>query len=705
VSDYYPFGAMKQAGEVASLSNGGFEYYGSNGYPVGWSWSGQVAANKSWDANVFSVIDNPISAQVEGIGYAREGRAFLKLGSSYDATSEEVDVMPNTDYIITAYANTKNLKSGAAKIGIVNAAGAVNPVITQDLGHDWRFQMGRFNAGGQSRIKVKLYASATAASEGNFYYDDVKIRPALNSKDDWYTNQSCRLYPQSDSLSCDYYEDSGSRQKGWYGYCLEYDRAPGNPNACILWYPVDKVKGDGIEEGAGYLGKIPVYYCLEAKSLIPVEYRERLDVFTGCAADSDGQTCANTYAPNPPPGYKVVTGPGWVECGRHNGYYNCDWAPDGTMVKQINGENGWYITNGSLDTDKERENGIKFYDSFTGNLLDDAFAYCSKAVQTVTSVGDNKYWSSRVYEGSNWKILPFNYQYSTADAPFGSIAAPSSNPYDWDGNSADGIQPLLVKRSSSGEVSASNPYKIANPIIADSFYGVCSNSGNICFHINGVDSYDINKADCTSGEGTCQQVDFSGNPVNKLKLLFAKSYGSWSWDVTSSRYLADNSVSWNLPTSICTANPRASASDYCAIPPVVSNVKINNSAANVNLTKNGFINLTFNTKADSNQLPLVMYAVDWGDGESTTVTGVEMRDRPNPDTPHSLYHLYSYWDLKAKASSGVAGIDCSTAGECRVRPKVQIKDNWGWCNKGTAINVCGAGQWDNFGGLVVVKEK
>jgi len=137
----------------------------------------------------------------------------------------------------------------------------------------------------------------------------------------------------------------------------------------------------------------------------------------------------------------------------------------------------------------------------------------------------------------------------------------------------------------------------------------------------------------------------------------------------------------------------------------VFNVKINSLTSNIELTKNGFVNLTFNTKADANQLPLVMYAVEWGDGESTTVTGVEMRDRPNPDTPHSLYHLYSYWDLKAKASSGVAGIDCSTAGECRVRPKVQIKDNWGWCNKGTAINVCGAGQWDNFGGLVVVKEK
>jgi len=51
----------------------------------------------------------------------------------------------------------------------------------------------------------------------------------------------------------------------------------------------------------------------------------------------------------------------------------------------------------------------------------------------------------------------------------------------------------------------------------------------------------------------------------------------------------------------------------------------------------------------------------------------------------------------------VAGIDCSTAGECRVRPKVQIKDNWGWYNNGAAINT--AGRWDSFSGLVVVKER
>jgi len=188
-------------------------------------------------------------------------------------------------------------------------------------------------------------------------------------------------------------------------------------------------------------------------------------------------------------------------------------------------------------------------------------------------------------------------------------------------------------------------------------------------------------------------------------------------------YIQDNTLNWGPPgdstnvpldpnNGICQGGVR-NANNYCAIQPRISNIEVNKQNINIILTTSQFVNLTFNSMVDSQQLPMVMYAVDWGDNSKTTVTGVEMRDRPDPDpadpnndgNPHSLYHLYSYWDLKAKASSGVAGIDCSTAGECRVRPKVQIKDNWGWCNKGTAINVCGAGQWDNFGGLVVVKEK
>ncbi|MDO8626550.1 MAG: hypothetical protein Q7K39_03815, partial [Candidatus Magasanikbacteria bacterium] len=254
VTDYYPFGAMEQAGEVANISNGGFEFYGSNLYPIGWSWGNQPE-NAIWDSSIFSVINNPIAVQREGIGYSGEGASFLKMGSSFSAVSEQTDVSPNTDYIITAYVNTKNLKSGQAKIDILKKDSLKNKdvviadsIIKQDLGNDWNFQMGKFTTGpDDSQIKIKLYAAlkdsgvSLAGSEGNFYFDDIKIRPALNSRiklptaDLWYTPQSCRLYPQSDSLACDYYEDSGKRQKGWPGYCLEYDRRPGDPNTCLLW--------------------------------------------------------------------------------------------------------------------------------------------------------------------------------------------------------------------------------------------------------------------------------------------------------------------------------------------------------------------------------------------------------------------------------------------------------------------------------------
>jgi hypothetical protein len=425
----------------------------------------------------------------------------------------------------------------------------------------------------------------------------------------------------------------------------------------------------------------------------------------------DGWAC-NVSGPNGSGcswnGAGCVCTSGYSTCSSGNTSY---FSPTGSCLydckTNCGGISGWYAYNG-FHAD-ESSKGIKFYDPFTKQTYDNTFAYCSKVVQTVNSVGDNKYWASRVYSGSDWKVQPFNYQYNTDGAPFGSVIAPSNNPYDWDGSTSDGKQPLLVKNSSSGEVRASSPYKIQNSVVTGSFYGTCQNTGDLCFHVNGITTtgtttaYDLNKADCVTSAGTCNQVDFSGNAIDKLKLLFAKSYGAWSWNSTNSRYEVDNSVSWDLPTTICSSNPRANASDFCAILPFVSNIKVNSSAVNVTLTKNGFINLTFNSKADSNQLPLTMYAIDWGDGEKTTVTGVEMRDRPNPDVPHSMYHLYSYWDLKAKASQGGLSNGSCGATSCSVTPRVQIRDNWGWCSGDTAASRCNS--WQSFGASIVVNEK
>ncbi|MCK4540573.1 hypothetical protein KAU09_05510 [Candidatus Parcubacteria bacterium] len=822
-TDYYPLGTMEQVGEVANVPNGGFEWAGSNGYPIGWS----VADGESWDENKFNVINNPIEAQTEGIGYAPEGRNFLKLGSTYSATSEFIDVEPGIDYILTSYINTINLSEGKAAVKVEqfnnsgNFIAANDNIVMLNSGNKWTYKLGSFTTvANASRIKIILHSHNTVSAVGNFYFDDVKIRPALDSKDNLYTPQTCRLYPEDDSLSCNYYEDSGKKKKGWLGYCLEYDHYPGSEDACLLWWPVDKVKGEGVEEGAGYLGKMPVYYCAEAAGLQPLEYRERIDLFDLCLADSSGETC-EFYAPiisgPTPPGYVIERGPNWIECGRRRGYYDCNWVPSGTMIKAVDGVNGWYISNGSFDTSKELENGIKYYDSLIGKLHDDLFAYCTKIVQTVNSVGSNKYWAGRVYEGSDHVVPGLGYEYNSDHPPFGAIVEPFpvNNPYEWDGDDQDGIQPLYVTKNG---VRASHPYKISN--ISIGVLGICRNSKDVCLHINGVD-YEKNKADCPAGD-TCDIADFLGDPISKINRLFAQSYGTWQWDGSHYVQVAGD---WTPPTTVCQFDTRDLSKadliaagypmvgvcggvggcldtggyfaagifdcydacqyvgyrdgycgcippcepinnccycglDWCAFPPKVFNIMANSHGSNVTIGRNQFVNLIFNSKVDSQQLPLVMYAVDWGDNESTVVTGVEMRDRPNTDNPHSLHHLYSYWDLKAKHSvdqddeettekdentiycgdagaevcnydnpgnamdyvntdgfhckgGGADPITCGDEACCAIQPSVKIKDNWGWCNNGCdtvgptcpVSSSCPAGGYEPFGGWIVVNEK
>jgi len=1011
-TDYYPFGAMEQKGEMANFANGGFEYYGSNLYPIGWNWGNQAGA--SWNANIFSVVSNPIAAQTEGIGYAREGASFLKLGSSYTAVSEQIDVIPGADYTITAYLNTKNLKKGEARIDILgnnicrltapricqgpgssgssctsdNDCPIASQVVKQDLGNDWNFQMGKFPTGTNSQIKIKLYSSAggAAGSEGNFYYDDIKIRPALESKcleadgdcktspyNAWYTPQSCRLYPQSDSLACDYYEDSGIRQKGWPGYCLEYDRRPGDPNTCLLWYPIDKVKGDGIEEGAGYADRLPLYYCTAGQTERVYEYRHAFFLAYQCGGSGSGCSA------NCPLNYIKKTAGSCGSCGffSKKGYCYCVPNPASNLVVRdgslsagfdcsqnfsvTSSDDGWYLYDGIMTfTNPVQIRSSNKYAKYLCNgaasctLNSELFrskVNCTQVVQTVSLMGQNKYWASRVYKGSDYtvdqRIGGLNYTYGTDAAPFGSMVPPSAfNPYDWDGQAdKDGIQLISYStgedaaRSGKGygcsgdcnlvvdDASKDNfPYAyggVSNPTgmtgielvkrlfaqsygiwkwspatqvnsncsggtssgACDPFYnndcpgGACSvKTGNVCFRSPGVscktcaagqtcrlgtttenrcggvesgdeccvgggsrsgvtscsgascspstlanesglnrcdgigapccpggtacficadntvitgvtsascgtsgsicraatiynDNYscdgssDLGEICCNpdplTGEGNCVAISSLVDPsVVGKECSSGLRDGQYCEGHTcvggqcisqvvalrsgESRYSKDTSTAdWGPPGANGEGGPNfgrcnvvngigaRGATDYCAIPPTVSNVKVNSGTTDVTLRKNGFVNLTFNTKADSNQLPLVMYGVDWGDGSNTMVTGVEMRDKQNPDQPESVYHLYSYWDLKAKHSTnqvpsgGSNTIACGAAGAaarnynaivsgyicpvdgacCVIKPKIQIKDNWGWCNKGQLINTCGVNQWDSFAGWVVVKEK
>lgn len=111
--------------------------------------------------------------------------------------------------------------------------------------------------------------------------------------------------------------------------------------------------------------------------------------------------------------------------------------------------------------------------------------------------------------------------------------------------------------------------------------------------------------------------------------------------------------------------------DWCAIAPVVYNLKIENSEAPVfQITGgSGAVSVAFNVRADSNQLPLRLLQVDWGDGvvELPSVPALGFNHRPDPRSPFSYTHTYTY------------RADCDTgSGFCSHTVRVRVRDNWSW---------------------------
>jgi hypothetical protein len=111
------------------------------------------------------------------------------------------------------------------------------------------------------------------------YFDDIRIEPVLEiEKGKRFIPSSCRLYPAQDSILCQS-ENENFIANGWYGYCLQKD--PANSDVCLLWYPIDAVKGNKGSNtstmsftGYSQTGKEP-YYCAEMSANFDlVEYRD-----------------------------------------------------------------------------------------------------------------------------------------------------------------------------------------------------------------------------------------------------------------------------------------------------------------------------------------------------------------------------------------------------------------------------------------------
>ncbi|HPL95587.1 MAG TPA: hypothetical protein PLF15_02330, partial [bacterium] len=104
------------------------------------------------------------------------------------------------------------------------------------------------------------------------YIDNVSMKSVLPVAADKRVARTCRLYPTGAAKSCDFSDAGGKEYRGWKGFCVEEDPKimASNPEErlCLNWWPIDILPGEGdvfgTDKMAGYTGRKPLYYCLEA---------------------------------------------------------------------------------------------------------------------------------------------------------------------------------------------------------------------------------------------------------------------------------------------------------------------------------------------------------------------------------------------------------------------------------------------------------
>ena len=266
-----------------------------------------------WETNQIAsssecLVSKPNSTAIAGkkVSYPASGKGFLKIGdgncSGYFSTVEKISLAISTKYYLSFMINTDDLASGeVAKLKYV-AYGSNGAVVTSTTNiipkkNGWRDVVVEIGTGDNwdGGVIIQLESS----SNQPIYFDDFKITPvlekgelstantssilsesarsdlkAINNK---FVSPTCRLYPTEDSLMCESNNKNFSAN-GWYGYCLQKD--PKNPDVCLMWYPIDSVKGTKGSSGSssaftGYTstGGARPYYCAEMSADFDIVYK------------------------------------------------------------------------------------------------------------------------------------------------------------------------------------------------------------------------------------------------------------------------------------------------------------------------------------------------------------------------------------------------------------------------------------------------
>lgn len=751
LGDYYNLANMEQKGLTVPLVNGDFEFsYDSDENENGW-----VSASTSPEK---IVLLQPRQFTNSGItsGHVAKNRggtssSFLPPSGSgvaqvgSDPVEQTVLLEPGATYTISSYVYNQGGGIGDLYL-VVNGVRQTTPIFTtqNDPQNQWLHKAGVFTAPTGSNYKIELFAQPG----GNVYFDLVAIESGLSARctnrdqtqsacsTTQYIPSSCRLYPTEDALSCQHTDSNNTLHKGLKGYCLEYD--PNFPDACLLWYPLDKIASDETEEGLGLNLPTNLNYCVEAQPYCPAP--------ASTGAGWEGRT----YPPQP--GNLRIT----------------DRSPYAAWGAKENGSGGTY-------------GGTLFTPQSSGEGPDKPIYQCTK----LAKVDNEKYWRTRMVATSSYLmdsgpvksiqfppvsggVISTNFK---ADNYFGGNTTINFSPtqavkYTNTQDIADGSLYVssndnlrcqgLLHTFDDGEDNC-NPHTAAT--LGDWEDCGCRavyQAGNGCSGLyqcqaqktgytwiasttdNTLSSDGPPEADftCYSDAKSAYHGTKSTNPKDALlSSIFVKTDNYYRW--TGTQYVNEPGI--NIPTTICgtggttvypsfcTGAPTVACTsdagcvgrgvcfmrretidssnlfnfttDYCYIAPKLYDFTINGLKNQLVVTDGSReLNIAFNTKTDADQLPLKKMQIDLRYRDDVTSPSKRIILSGNyGDALRNLRTTLSYEQIKNGADGGTfcrdAGtlipgttVTCGVKACCAIKPKIEIKDNWDRCN-----GACGTG--------------
>ena len=367
---------------------------------------------------------------------------------------------------------------------------------------------------------------------------------------------------------------------------------------------------------------------------------------------------------------------------------------------------------------------------------------CNVLAEVVDPFGKNYAFSSKIQKPvgnnttGNWlgsdNIL--GYKYDQDYAPYGAAVPPAKDtnyPEFW-------TAPLYVMPPDTSFGTAPYQVRAGSPYSINTGLDQTVNDKAVCVmgSFEGLGSDCKTNYDCGVGlngeSGLCMGINLTADQqtkigggykrgVERLSQLFAKGLAAWVWSsvggpTNNGGYLQvcsinktivcdqsdpDLQVLCNNFKNLCWDNTKVSGTA-----PTVSNIKVNGmTSGNVNLYGSAGAELRFNSSLNQDQLPLVAYRVDWGDGTNNSpstseVTNLNIAPKTDINNPHIMLHTYTCNDENS------AGWNLMKE-YCEFTPKIQVEDNWGWCNGGNETDLCptNTDSWTPFAGVIIVRPK